>query len=372
MSYIPPELHRNILVQLPAESLFRFRCVCKVWLGIIDDPSFIRAHTNNQLYSHTLLLGNRLGSTLYSFSLDSLNYIKGHQMIDPTCIKRLIEPSLPVYLQDLFKLASCNGLILMPQMGIKPMWRIWNPLTGDSHKFRQLYILEHNGVGFGLGYDGDADDYKVVRIHKYLVHQTINISFVYQTFVYSLKSNSWSMIQDCPCFPCDSRGTFWNGALYWPSNAGVIALHLGTNSYCMLPLPPAANFVECFHITLDALGGYLICSLRNCTRGTFDGWVMKDNGVEKSWIKLISLQFPPDGMSLRLRLVAYLSSKEQVLVQMDSHFLWFDIGNNSVLKFSIHGIPNIISSIICPFVQGASFGSMFVVVLVDLELLKLE
>ncbi|KAL8463244.1 hypothetical protein ACS0TY_034038 [Phlomoides rotata] len=344
MSYIPPELYRNILVRLPAESLFRFRCVCKLWLGIIDDPSFIRAHTNNELYSHTLLLVNRLGPTLYFFSLDSLNYIKGPQMIDPTCIKRLIEPSLPANLRNFFHLAFCNGLILISQRN----WRIWNPLTGDIHELSRLDICPLDVVGFGLGYDGDADDYKVVRIHKSRVHGIKKISFVYKTVVYSLKSDSWSKIQNCTCIPRDSRGTFWNGALYWPSNAGVIALHLGTNSYCMLPLPPTVNVVECFYVTLYALDGYLIYSQFIYTRGTFDSWVMKDNGVEKSWIKLISLQYSPDDISLRLRLVAYLSSKEQVLVQMDSHFLWFDIGNNSVLKFSIPGIPNIISSRIFP------------------------
>ncbi|KAL8492978.1 hypothetical protein ACS0TY_024255 [Phlomoides rotata] len=147
-------------------------------------------------------------------------------MIDVTRIKRLDDPNLPHVQKDLFDVASCNGLILIPQRGIKQVWRIWNPLTGDSHELPQPLSCDY--FAFGFGYDGDADDYKVVRIDTFFPSEKI----MFQTLVYSLKSHSWSMIEGCPSDPVRTRGTFWNGALYWKSMFGVIAFHFGTESYC--------------------------------------------------------------------------------------------------------------------------------------------
>lgn len=100
---------------------------------------------------------------------------------------------------------------------------------------------------------------------------------------------------------------------------------------------------------LDALDGCLIFSLNYYYTRRFDGWLMKDNGVEKSWIKLFSLPLadslcePPR----YYKLVAYLKGKEQVVLQYSQGFVSFDFENNSVLNFSVHCFPSIASSKIC-------------------------
>ncbi|KAL3639349.1 hypothetical protein CASFOL_017256 [Castilleja foliolosa] len=89
MSDIPSELHREILLRLPAESLFRFRSVSKSWRRIIDDTPFLRSiTTNNQLPFPNLLISSSTNS-LYSLSLDTLIHINGDQTIDATHVNYL-------------------------------------------------------------------------------------------------------------------------------------------------------------------------------------------------------------------------------------------------------------------------------------------
>ncbi|KAL8542251.1 hypothetical protein ACS0TY_003207 [Phlomoides rotata] len=345
MSDIPDELLREILVRLPAETLLRLRSVCKQWVRVIDDPSFTKAHTHNQLNSHTLLVKNRSGAPLYSFSLDSLDFINnGPQMIDAIHIKQLVRLGVP-RLWALFDWSVCNSLILIENREFRQKWVIiWNPLTKECREVKVPKLnITSKSCRYAFGYDYDSDDYKVVKIDK--------LDDEWQTLVYSLKSDLWRKIEGCPpsIRNCYAGNTFFNGTLYWPSRDTITALDLGTESFFQLPLPLAdrSDFGILTDFHLDALDGCLVCSLDYRKRKTFHGWVMKDNGVEeKSWIKLFSLQYKD--FLWRLRLVAYLKGKEQVILQHNRGFLWIDIGTNSIKKFSIHGFPDIDSSKICP------------------------
>ncbi|KAL8458405.1 hypothetical protein ACS0TY_036065 [Phlomoides rotata] len=336
---IPDDLLRKILVRLPAETLLRLRSVCKPWVRIIDDPSFIKAHTHNQLNSHTLLVRNP-GDPLYSFSLDSVDFINnGPQMVDAIHIKQL--PGVE-RVWSLSYRSVCNGLILIIKE--KNSIMIWNPLTKECREVKEPPLnFTPNYCFFALGYDYHADDYKVVKIDDCRTH------------VYSLKSDSWRKVQDYPSDFSDcywgSTDTCFNSTFYLPPKDKIIALDLGTGSFSQLPLPGVdrSDFGTCTGFKLDALDRCLVCSLDYRKRKTFYGWVMKDNGVDKSWIKLFSLQYSNPEASLPLRLVAYLKGKEQVVLSIPcGGFLWFDIGTNSVKKFSIHGFPGFPYFKVCP------------------------
>ncbi|KAL8466038.1 hypothetical protein ACS0TY_035234 [Phlomoides rotata] len=346
MSDIPDELLREILVRLPADTLLRLRSVCKQWIRVIDDSSFIKAHTHNQLYSHTLLVKNGSGAPLYSFDLDSLDFINnGPQMVDAIHIKQLVHLGVP-RLWTLFDWSVCNSLILIIKnrdFTSEDWVMIWNPLTKECREVQVPKLnVTSKSCRYAFGYDYDSDDYKVVKIDK--------LEDEWQTLIYSLKSDSWRKIEDCPpsIGDCNAGNTSFNGTLYWPSRDTIIALDLGTESFFQLPLPlvdrSEFGIFTVFH--LDALDGCLVCSLDYSERYTFYGWVMKDNGVEKTWNTLFSLQYKDNLRGLRL--AAYLKGKEQVVLQHHWCFLWIDIGTNSVKKFSIHGFPGISSSKICP------------------------
>ncbi|KAL8466037.1 hypothetical protein ACS0TY_035233 [Phlomoides rotata] len=336
---IPDDLLRKILVRLPAETLLRLRSVCKAWVRIIDDPSFIKAHTHNQLNSHTLLVKKQSGAPLYSFSLDSVDFINnGPQMVDAIHIKKL--PSVPRF-GTLSSCSVCNGLILIIKNRNSRI--IWNPLTKEYREVKGPQLnFTPNYCFHALGYDYHSDDYKIVKITDR------------QTHIYSLKSDSWRKIQDCPSDFCICYGgrtdTCFNSTLYVLRQDKIIALDLGTESFSQLPLPGVdrSDFSSLTAFHLDALDGCLVCSLDYSKRNTFYGWVMKDNGVEKSWNTLFSLQYE-DPYMWGMRLVAYLKGKEQVVLRLIGwEYLWFDIGTNSAKKFSIPGFPGIPSAKVCP------------------------
>ncbi|KAK6135610.1 hypothetical protein DH2020_030658 [Rehmannia glutinosa] len=336
MSDIPSEILLEMLLRLPAKSLFRFRTVCKAWRRIIDDPSFIKSHNNNQHSDTTLFIRTSTG-TLYSLSLDSLNYTNGQQTIDVTHVKNVVRQGVPRL--PAFPVASCHGLILISHYDIKKIWVIWNPLTGEFHELPQPDI-DVRLIGSGLGYDSVSDDYKVVRIDE----MCRNGKVVYQTFVYSLKLNSWKMIRDCPCdFSWGSQGVFLNGALHWISWDMIIALDLAVEDYRQLPLPSVRLPVD---KRLDALGGCLILSDAYAMKRA---WVMKDYGVENSWMDLFSSRERDSMGGLGyLWPIAYLKSKGQLIMQHDSNIICWDIDKSCAKKVTIHGLPDFLSSQICP------------------------
>ncbi|KAL3635712.1 hypothetical protein CASFOL_020259 [Castilleja foliolosa] len=375
MSDIPLDVYREILLRLPAVSLFRFRAVSKRWRELIDDSCFVKAHINNNQFSsncNTIIFRNLTGPPfcpLYYFDLAALNLTNGPQTIPatplnptPSELSRL--PCLPV--------AACNGLILItPQFRNRIIpesrgereiycdpegtWEIRNPLTHERLMLPQLRFNSQL-VGFGLGYDYAADDYKVVWI-DYDVHD----KSLSQTHVYSLKSDSWRTIGNCPF-------NYW-GALHWVSNDEIIVFDVGTENYRQLELPLSQTRMRKKSLQLDALGGCLFLSyyIDECPLGGsmnsdyawvhFDVWVMSDYGSQDSWIKLFELRgvdvFYTYGI---LRPVAYMKNKNGVLLQRNiGGLFWFDVWSNSLKEVTIHGICKVLGNYSAQIFVGSLF-----------------
>ncbi|KAH6827473.1 hypothetical protein C2S53_005270 [Perilla frutescens var. hirtella] len=358
MSDVPSDLFQEILLRLPAESLLRFRAVCKSWRRTIDDPSFIKSHTTNQQsYSCTqLLIRDSIFCRLFSLSLDSLSidtaaadHIHGQQQrtVDLTRIKNLVRSGVP-FLRDL-PTTSCHGLILIYHSNFFKTWVIWNPLTQEFIRLRDPdFGTGMPSLGVGIGYDYAGDDYKVVRIDEWYGGG----KFVYRTLVYSLKSRSWKAIGDCPRDSILGRraaGVYLNGALHWISENVIMALDLGTEEYQLVALPPQLGVGEPLDMYIDAFDGCLLFSCYYSSEPFWnkfggeeclEGWIMKSHH-HVCWIKLFSFGVRGSVASLRdLRPVAYLKSKGQVFLQNDTHFYCFDIHMNSSKKVTIHGLPD--------------------------------
>ncbi|KAL9154507.1 hypothetical protein ABFS82_10G119300 [Erythranthe guttata] len=344
MSDVPSELAHEILRRLPAESLLRFRAVCKGWRRLIDSPSFIRTHAANQTSSTTLLIRNSIGTRFCSLTLDSLNFEDTDQTIDLTPVKALYRTGVPR--APVLPVASCNGLILNSHYDIDKTWVIWNPLTRQFHELPE-FEGHSRLIGSGLGYDSVSDDYKVVRLDDHWgCRKTVR-----RTSIYGLKSDSWRVIENYPCdciWPNQIVGVFLNGALHWLSRDSVIVLVLETGRYHKLPLPEPTGIAELFETHLDVLGGCLVVSYYYMiTR--LDGWVMKDYGVGDSWAKLFSFgELANIGAMGRLRPVAYFKNRGHVFLQHDDDFFWLDIANDSAKKVIVHGLPHNFTSQIVP------------------------
>ncbi|CAA0829740.1 Unknown protein [Striga hermonthica] len=307
---LPSDLHREILLRLPASSLLRFRAVCKSWCHEIDDPSFVRAHTVNHHLTSTSTSNSNLlltsnSDAIYSLPLDSLNYVDGQRTLSAT---RLPSAILPPGSNRMSKAVSCNGLVLIRHKE----WVIWNPLTGDYLELPPICLASSRILGCGIGYDPSSDDYKVVSIHR-------EKKLVYRTHIYSLRYNFWKRIEEkCPSRPSrlnSSAPTVLNGALHWFSAKAdeVIALDLATEKFRKLPLP-YRNTSYLLHSKV--LGGHLVVVQNEdlCT-----AWVLKDYGALKpEWVRLITAT----GLGL-------IKKDTRLVISYDRMILLWDVQNHS-------------------------------------------
>ncbi|CAA0806004.1 Unknown protein [Striga hermonthica] len=233
--------------------------------------SFWRAHTVNNHRTSTSNLLLTTPSAIYSLPVDSLRYVDGQRTLSATQVQSaLLRPGLFA--------ASCNGLVLIPHHDSPSTWVVWNPLTGDYLELPPTGLERSPFVGCGIGYDRSSDDYKVISVRKVM-------RSVYQTHIYSLRSNSWKRIEDCPSLLyVSSQATLLKGALYWVAKDSVVALDLATERFRKLPLP--YSVMSCI-LGFKVLGGCLVVVRNEDMRGA---WALKDY----EWVELSTLM----GLSL--------------------------------------------------------------------------
>ncbi|CAA2957251.1 F-box CPR30-like [Olea europaea subsp. europaea] len=349
---IPSEIVTDIISRLPVKSLLRFKCVSRLWYSIIDSPDFVKMHLRR---STTTNSNQRLileGLGLYSVDLDSLD--KAH----------VVKP--PFYYKSVDGISnSCNGLILV--MSDPPV--LWNPF---STKFRILPdnpieyptpLLCFSKVIYALAYDSRKDDYKVVRVVEFR-NKTSHMWECSEVEIYSMKSNSWNRIEGFPYplpFLKGNWGVHVNGALhtlvedyfhvYSEKSIRIMAFSVESEKHYEVMLPP--NFgIKNVKMKLDVLGGCLCLVCTSKSRANV--WVMKEYGVEESWIKLISINsstIDPDDILqpfAYLKPLAYSKNGENVLVTYDDkRLVWYNLRTKTIKNVSVSGLPFVFFPEVC-------------------------
>lgn len=355
---IPSALFREILSRVPAEPLLRLRCVSMAWKATIDDPTFIRLHLHRQIQSlpsngvgHFILRGD-LCSWLYFLSFDSLNR--------DNCEIIKVRPlnHNPCHGWTKCLVGSCNGIMLLSDN--KGSNFLWNPLTTDFHRLPPVKVMSKKLTGLylsvsGIGFVCATDDYRVVKIAQ--VFDPRDRILKSETLIYCLELNSWRRIKDFPYrISRLISGVFLNGVLHWISSTMpvkctgdlVVGLDLGTEEYLVMPLPHLCGSEKPSAKILGVLGGCLVLSCYYQIERLVV-WLMKDYGVENSWIKLFSIgKMDHIGAVETLRPLAYSKCKRQVLLQHDKReFVWFDLHTKKTKTMRIHSGPVIFSSLFC-------------------------
>ncbi|KAM7464966.1 hypothetical protein LguiB_012528 [Lonicera macranthoides] len=162
--FLPPEIILEILKDLPAKRLLRFRVISKLWCSIIDDPVFVDSHRTR---SYTRTGGIRI-LCQYEYAEDLILNIYS---TDPQGGSPLPFPALPVGIlgyrdndhhnYTFNHLHSVNGLVYRKNC-------IWNPSTGQSIDLPPI-IFDANGKRCVcqrnmLGFDSVTKEYKVVNL----------------------------------------------------------------------------------------------------------------------------------------------------------------------------------------------------------------
>ncbi|XP_026395955.1 F-box protein At3g07870-like [Papaver somniferum] len=326
---LPDDIIVDILLMLPVKSIIRFRCVCKNWRNWLSrDPSFIKRHLKNSIESGTfncfsisrhqefnILRGK--SSSLTALQDDCFESIN---LLDFPLKSQLVKD--PDILFDIH--GSCNGLILMRSRTRRSRPRdinlcLWNPTTKEIKEIEldsevkygpacsQVLQVKQSKVTYGLGYDCETDDYKIVKANAFYDYDS-NAQGVYcgsEVQVYTLGSDSWKTLPNIVPYKIVDSSTraSVNGALYWiatrchsdtvqKSNL-ILSFDIKGENFREVPLP--SQVIELFgfnspvrRTTLSVLGGCLCVVFLG--RNDTEVWVMKDHKVRESWTKLFVVQ----------------------------------------------------------------------------------
>ncbi|XP_039157329.1 F-box protein At3g07870 [Eucalyptus grandis] len=298
---LPHDVAVEILKRLPARSLLRFRCVCRSWRSTIDDPRFVALHWSHSAHH---------ASSRHLACLDC-----GDDAVQNRCSlfpnAPLALPPSPSQIEIPFVappnryalVGSCNGLICVSESssdGTERALYLWNLFTRKHKAVRlprpeRMPPLSVGGAHVVLGFcfDAKSNDYRVVRIIRYLgIRRRRFRNKKPRVEVYSFRTDSWKTLECEVPLLCHSA-VFLNGNLHWYSFNGewggygsIVLFNVADEVFDEMALPEeiSPHFVLSVAVLNDLLAVFFSDGEANFV------WVMKDYGVPESWTKLYTFE----------------------------------------------------------------------------------
>ncbi|XP_076954731.1 F-box protein CPR1-like [Bidens hawaiensis] len=182
---------------------------------------------------------------------------------------------------------------------------LFNPLTGAFKMVPDppLDSDYHSVDTYGLCYGTTLDDLKIVKLR-------LGVHYSYQVYcdVFSLKKGLWST----KSIKLEGKytvrpyywynGTFANGFLYWivlKPDGMYVTLALDVKEMVISEIKLLGNFNS--RDSLCTLRGRL--HIFHISNMTYDLWVMNEDGMEKSWLKVLTLNIAPSGSHIPLSVI---------------------------------------------------------------------
>ncbi|KAL3726672.1 hypothetical protein ACJRO7_031560 [Eucalyptus globulus] len=293
---LPEEILIDILLRVPAESLVRFKLVCKRWRSLISDPGFAKLHLQ-RLKAGDLIPRQRIfigDDETIDFKTFDAN--EGCVAV-PHKIKTIKSDGNYTNWRIV---GSCDGLVCFLVSGI---FLIYNPTTREyrelpSSDFEEdCDLLDRNNESFyGLGYEPQSDDYKIVEgIQEFFDH-------FWGAAIFSLKSGSWRRIY----FPSEEieeigfdvggNGVYWKGALHWHvyglwDDTGILSLDLSEEKFHQVLSAPKVETDgqsrPCMNLGIHGTSLFIYSSYGNHVHT----WITDEYGKGGSWTKWFSVDW---------------------------------------------------------------------------------
>ncbi|GJV73180.1 F-box/kelch-repeat protein-like protein [Tanacetum coccineum] len=289
------DLIDEIFARLPIKTLIQFRSLSKSWYSRIASPAFIRMfailrsmNTPNKVLIQHVTCKVTLGqSREYIYTLHSEDKlpvcpIRGYTDVTPV---QFTFPNFPFSRIDI--IGSCNGIICLGRINCsygsrEPGFILWNfsirrDVKIPDHPFMRAYEKDCE-ASLGFGFDPIANDYNIVGIFY--------DGTVHTSFIYSLKTNSWSEIDfpTRPNFSVMPRAILFNGALHWVATETsnirermILNFNLSSKVFGTISLPKPSLRAEELTILNGCLG------LISKERFTTWIWVMREYDNVASW-----------------------------------------------------------------------------------------
>ncbi|XP_074354736.1 F-box protein CPR1-like [Apium graveolens] len=345
---LPNELiFDQVLSRVPVKYLLRCGCVSKEWCSVIDSVAFIKKHLKNAVECKT-------NGVIFVADNDKFYLTDNESVCDDNV--GVIETNDPVrsVLSGADFLGAANGLMCFCK-NKKSEFILFNPST---RKFRKVSSIPREFAGIdglvevalcGFGYDRVNDDYKVVRIGQFAGGNQFYLVVV----VYSMRSDSWTRIQDVPGNICitPERGRFAGGVLYWLAmkyqvdfRGSIVGFDLGLGRFTEVPCPAVRG-----KVFMLVSAGESLCVLDNYNGSSMDVWLMNSagmenswSGMENSWYRAFSVEKPGAlGNFKFVKPVAFSESGKCVLLEVDrAKLIWYDLVKKAAKNIRIRGIPS--------------------------------
>ncbi|XP_022771702.1 F-box protein At3g07870-like [Durio zibethinus] len=292
----PHEIIVDILSRLPITSLVQFKCVCRGWRALAQDPLLsdmllsCKAEGNPCLILHCDF---PIRNQLYFVDLSAHNEEKEK-------VKRLYVP-FQATMSEFDVVGSCNGLLCLSNSLYNDPIFVYNPFTMDYIELPKSRQYTDQEVVFGFGFHPKTKEYKVVKIVYYrnsssrysrarrIIYRQSNVQ------IFTLGSSAWRSLGKASCqFVRRPSEALVSGRLHWVSQPRrsdparrIMSFDLAYEQFQEVPKPDCGGLNRCnFH--LSVLKGCLAAAVYG-NYGKLAIWVMKDYNVKESWIKEFSI-----------------------------------------------------------------------------------
>nr|DAD27503.1 TPA_asm: hypothetical protein HUJ06_028971 [Nelumbo nucifera] len=287
----------EILLRCPCKSLLRFKCVCKSWCSMINDPYFTYRHLQKrktrQESMHLMFLHGQVDGSVVLYLVDTSSSTSPHVWQRTTLGSYRNQKSLMI-------LPSVNGLICMYGDFIF----IINPITKQIATFQppcpRPDVLNHE-VAIGFGFDPHTKQYKMVHAicRNYRgIFVSDEDNLIYECRVFTLGGGSsttcsWRRINP-PSYPLrDMNSVYLDGKIYWIGDSRrcsrfyplndliVVFFDVGNETFGDFQPPTLTSglmYSKCLVVLKDKL-----CFVELCVN-QLDIWMMEDCN-KHTWTK---------------------------------------------------------------------------------------
>ncbi|KAM3338705.1 F-box only protein 8-like [Capsicum galapagoense] len=311
--HLQEEILMDILSRLPVWSLLQFKCVSSIWKTLISDSYFTVKHLNrakNDQGSQKLLITQMcFREEIFSMYCCPLSPA---QLVDENVQKLKLDcPSNPKLTVRCKILCLYDGLAVIRVTDTfdrdLSTVLLWNPSTRES---MVLPLTEFSDQPieycFGLGYDYTSGEYKILPIYQDFNPFCRHRAKLPNEILTLTSGYCWRRIAEYP-----RRGicslvwamdflAFIHATFHWigisSNHFEVVSFSISNEAYGEMPLSEEILSLLMpghYSIGVCVLGGMLcvhssISVLHDKTM-FFKFWVMKEYGVEESWMSLLTV-----------------------------------------------------------------------------------
>lgn len=309
MELLPCEIVHDILSRLPITSLIQFKCVCRAWRALAQDPQLVSqylSYTTNNDPCVILHCDLPIRNQLHFVDFAAHNE-------DKDKVKRINPPFWPM-LPEFDVVGSSNGLLCLSDSLYHDALYIYNPFTTKYLELPKSLQYPDQEVVLGFGFLPKTKEYKVIRIVYYRNgHSTYPRSrrIVYpqsEVQILSLGSPVWRSLGKASyqLVRRSSSEALVEGRLHWISrpcrykpSRRLVSFDLADEQFREVPKPDCGGLNRCnYHLVV--LRGCLSAAVY-CNYGRLEIWVMKEYNVKESWVKEYNIgAYMPKGLKQNL------------------------------------------------------------------------